>query len=56
MELLLAFLFFLLAALGLALGMLFGRAPPQGSCGGLNCVSGGACVACPRKHHEDGAG
>ena len=30
-----------LAGLGLALGMLFGRPPPRGSCGGL---ANGACA------------
>jgi hypothetical protein len=37
---------FLLAALGLGLGLLFGGKPVQGSCGGLSC---GACETCPRK-------
>jgi hypothetical protein len=31
---------------GLATGVLLGRAPLRGSCGGVACVKGGACAAC----------
>jgi len=31
---------------GLATGVLLGRAPLRGSCGGVPCVKGGGCAAC----------
>lgn len=37
---------FLLAALGLGIGLLMGGKPVQGSCGGLSC---GACETCPNR-------
>jgi len=37
---------FLLAALGLGLGLMMGGKPVQGSCGGLSC---GACETCPKR-------
>lgn len=37
----------ILAVLGMALGVLAGRPPIRGSCGGLACR--GACRSCPRK-------
>lgn len=46
-TLILTLLVILLAVAGLAVGVLLGRAPLKGSCGGLSC--GGACAACPRK-------
>jgi len=41
----------LLAIGGLSIGVLFGRAPIKGSCGGLACVPGADCAACP--NHSD---
>ncbi len=38
----------LLSVGGLALGLLFGRAPVKGSCGGLACIKGADCEACRR--------
>jgi hypothetical protein len=43
MKLVAAIVVFLFAALGLGLGVLFGRAPVRGSCGGLSSGSCGAC-------------
>lgn len=43
---LLAFAIILLAICGLAVGVLFGRPPLKGSCGGLNCIKGADCGAC----------
>lgn len=38
-----------LSIAGLALGLLFGRGPIKGSCGGLACVEGADCEACGRR-------
>ena len=46
----LAVLVTLVAVGGLAVGVLAGRAPLRGSCGGLACS--GACASCPRKRDE----
>jgi len=46
----LSFAVFALAVLGLAFGVLFGRAPIKGSCGGDNGCS--RCSECPRRHRE----
>lgn len=43
---LLAFAIILLAIGGLALGVLFGRPPLKGSCGGVSCLKGTDCGAC----------
>lgn len=42
----LTFSIFLLTVGGLALGVLFGRAPLRGSCGGLACTKGISCDTC----------
>lgn len=39
----------LLSVLGLGIGVLAGRAPIKGSCGGLACIRGTRCDACTRK-------
>ena len=54
MEFLFALVIFLVAFLGLAAGLMLTGRPPQGSCGGLACVGGGACEVCPRKSAENG--
>ncbi len=50
-------LVFLLAAAGLALGLLFGRGPVRGSCGGLSAIPGvqrfcSCAEPCPRRQRE----
>jgi len=52
MEFLFALVIFLAAFLGLAMGLMLTGRPPKGSCGGLACVGGGACDACPRRSTE----
>jgi hypothetical protein len=51
-TIILAFFLILLAIGGLALGVMVGRAPIKGSCGGLTCVKGVDCGTCKsgRKH------
>jgi hypothetical protein len=39
-----------LAAAGLAAGLMLTGKPPQTSCGGLDCIGGGQCELCPRRH------
>lgn len=40
-----------LSVTGLALGVIFGRPPLAGSCGGIACRHGLECAGCTR-HHE----
>ena len=50
---LLAFGLVLLSVLGLALGVIFGRAPLKGSCGGIACATGLSCRGCRKgEDHE----
>ena len=42
----LAFVIILLAIAGLAVGVMLGRAPIKGSCGGLACAKGIDCGVC----------
>ena len=48
---LLTFLLFLLAVLGLAVGVLMGREPLRGSCGGSGC---GVCGSSCKKSYRSG--
>jgi len=43
----------LLAFGGLAVGAIFGRAPIEGSCGGLSCIPGMDCAACAKRGYKD---
>ncbi|MBU1174420.1 MAG: hypothetical protein KKH72_03375 [Alphaproteobacteria bacterium] len=55
MELVLSIAIVVLAATGLATGLMLMGKPPQTSCGGLDCIGGGQCAACPRRgeaHHD----
>lgn len=45
---LLTFALVLLSLGGLAVGVMFGRAPLKGSCGGVACAKGISCGACKR--------
>lgn len=49
MQTVLTLAIFLLAFGGLALGVMAGRAPIKGSCGGLSCLKGLECGACSKK-------
>jgi len=51
MTLLLGFLVMLMAVLGLSLGVLLGRRPIQGSCGGVGSRCGACSSTCSR--HPD---
>lgn len=42
-----------LSMLGLMLGALAGRPPIKGSCGGLACIEGAGCGACPKRDARD---
>ncbi len=44
----------LLAFAGLSLGVILGGAPIKGSCGGLACMRGADCAACPNYSETDG--
>ena len=46
---LVTFFIMALAVMGMAVGVMFGRTPIAGSCGGLNAVNGsGECRSCSR--------
>ncbi len=47
-----ALIIVLLSVGGLSIGVLFGRAPLRGTCGGLAVL--GACEACPKPCKEHG--
>lgn len=44
---------FVAAFVALSLGLLFGRGPIRGSCGGLACIPGTSCATCTRRKEED---
>jgi hypothetical protein len=41
---------FVLAGVGLSVGVFFGRPPIKGSCGGLAC---GNCAVCPKRRNPE---
>jgi hypothetical protein len=43
-----SFIVILLAGLGLFVGVLAGRGPVKGSCGGISCGKLGSCAGCTR--------
>lgn len=45
---------FALAIAGLSIGVLLGRPPIKGSCGGVSCIRGADCAACPHHRHVKG--
>lgn len=49
-----AFAILLLSVGGLAIGVMAGRKPIRGSCGGLACVKGFECGSCGAKHKVTG--
>jgi len=53
MTFILTFAIMLASITGLAVGVLLGRAPIRGSCGGMACVEGAECATCPA--HRNGA-
>jgi hypothetical protein len=49
MEMFLAtFIIMVIAVLGMAIGVLLGRSPIKGSCGGLNSIDGLECDICTK--------
>ena len=55
MEFILAIVIFALVAAGLGLGLLVGRGPLKGSCGGMACLKDVACEGCPNKIRREQA-
>lgn len=53
MEILLVLAVFLLAAGGLGLGLMLGRGPLKGSCGGMACLKDVACEGCPNRGGDE---
>lgn len=51
-TILLAFVISLLAIAGLAVGVIAGRGPIRGSCGGLGCHKGISCGVCKAKRRK----
>ncbi len=52
-TIILTFVILLLAIVGLAVGVIAGRDPIKGSCGGLACLKGVSCGACKAKRAGD---
>ncbi len=43
----------MLSIVGLGIGVILGRPPIKGSCGGLSCIKGTDCAGCKRRHSQD---
>lgn len=52
MEILIAIAVTLLAAAGLAVGLMLGRGPVKSSCGGIACLPGPLCRDCPNRDRK----
>ncbi len=50
----LTFVIVAVSLLGLGLGVLFGRSPVSGSCGGLSCVPDSRCAGCTKHQNKGG--
>lgn len=48
-TIILTFVILVLGMAGLAVGVLCGRTPIKGSCGGISCIKGIDCGACTKK-------
>lgn len=53
METLFAIAVVVLAACGLAIGLVLTGRPPETSCGGLSCIKGVRCEGCPKRAQRD---
>jgi len=49
----LTLLLFTLSIAGLAIGLLFGRAPLAGSCGNVSCLKSVTCTVCRRRRLKE---
>jgi len=54
-ELVMGVVIFLLAALGLGVGLLLTGRPPQTACGGLACHKSVRCAGCPNADEAERA-
>lgn len=52
-EIAFSVLIFLLAALGLGMGLALGRGPAKTSCGAAECLPEGPCADCPLRRKEE---
>lgn len=52
-TMILSLVLILLSVAGLAIGVIMGRAPIKGSCGGLACIKDAGCAGCTRRHSKD---
>jgi len=53
MEMLLAIGIMVLAAGGLAVGLVLTGRPPETSCEGMSCVGGARCEGCPKRREAE---